>query len=380
VWLRLCEGILSQCCSAVVLPLIWAPSTCQPTTCRRCATARSHWKMAQPALVECWCGADREELTGLGLGPLASPGLFSPGFWAGRWTLQLRETAHVPQPAAAAELNQRHKLAHTTAHPRLHQPPYSPPGISGWCPARRNSSPHPNSFSSPSSSACTCASNSSISRELTSSTTCTCCGPDCCPRIRRLLPLLLDSTAFTMSRPISPVSGAYGSFAHPESLPSARPAFTSSKPNSHVGSGAAGPSGLNHSQLSLHSQGAPNATSVLSQAADMQQDGVEAGHLDSLPDAPRSESRMSQSHLQPLPPSKPGTLKKKASLKRTASLRRTASRRSSYAGSVKSLKLGDKEKYGTVEANNSAFFCPVPTSGSPTELLAARFQGMPSTE
>jgi hypothetical protein len=73
-------------------------------------------------------------------------------------------------------------------------------------------------------------------------------------------------------------------------------------------------------------------------------------------------------------PSRSGTLKKKASLKRGGSLKR------SNAGSVRSLNLGEKEKYSgavaTDEQMSSAFFTPVPTSGNPTEILANRFQGM----
>lgn len=92
------------------------------------------------------------------------------------------------------------------------------------------------------------------------------------------------------------------------------------------------------------------------------------------PELHRSASQMSQSQIQT--PSRGGTLKKKASLKRTSSLMRTSSRRSSRAGSVRSVTLGEKEKYGQSEEMNSVFYCPVPTSGSPTELLANRFQCM----
>ena len=87
----------------------------------------------------------------------------------------------------------------------------------------------------------------------------------------------------------------------------------------------------------------------------------------------RSDSVMSQS--QTLTPSRGGTLKKKASIKRTGSLKRSSSRRSVGAGSVKSLALGDREKYEGSDLY-SAFFTPVPTKGSPTEILANRFQGM----
>ena len=86
----------------------------------------------------------------------------------------------------------------------------------------------------------------------------------------------------------------------------------------------------------------------------------------------RSGSGMSQS--QTLTPSRGGTLKKKNSIKRSGSLRRSSSRKSLAAGSVKSLALGDHEKY---EGGNlySAFFTPVPTKGNPTEILSNRFQG-----
>jgi hypothetical protein len=92
----------------------------------------------------------------------------------------------------------------------------------------------------------------------------------------------------------------------------------------------------------------------------------------------RSESQLSQGLA--VTPSRSGTLKKKASLKRGGSLKRSNSKRSSYAGSVRSLNLGEKEKYSgavaTDEQMSSAFFTPVPTSGNPTEILANRFQGM----
>lgn len=73
-------------------------------------------------------------------------------------------------------------------------------------------------------------------------------------------------------------------------------------------------------------------------------------------------------------PQRGNTLKKKASLRRsgTGSLVRSSSRRSARAGSVKSLMLQ------TADANElqSAFYCPVPTTGNPTDVLAGRFQSM----
>ncbi|OJD19724.1 hypothetical protein AJ78_00347 [Emergomyces pasteurianus Ep9510] len=89
----------------------------------------------------------------------------------------------------------------------------------------------------------------------------------------------------------------------------------------------------------------------------------------------RSDSQMSATQSL-LPSRATGTLKKKPSLSKKGSLRRSGSRRSSRAGSVRSLALGEKEKYGIVDGDevNSAFYVPIPTSGSPTDVLAARFQ------
>ncbi|KAI0015847.1 hypothetical protein F4780DRAFT_41641 [Xylariomycetidae sp. FL0641] len=69
--------------------------------------------------------------------------------------------------------------------------------------------------------------------------------------------------------------------------------------------------------------------------------------------------------------SRGNTLKKKNSLRKSSSLRRSGSRRSMKAGSVRSLAL--QSAHDTDEIH-SAFFCPVPTSGNPTEVLANRFQ------
>ena len=131
-----------------------------------------------------------------------------------------------------------------------------------------------------------------------------------------------------------------------------------------------------------YAQGVPTASSPLSSVDQQTSRGrfneeFDASHQgSSMPDGnssrQRSDSGMSQS--QTLTPSRGGTLKKKNSLKRSGSLRRSGSRRSIAAGSVKSLALGDHEKY---EGGNmySAFFTPVPTKGNPTEILSNRFQG-----
>lgn len=78
----------------------------------------------------------------------------------------------------------------------------------------------------------------------------------------------------------------------------------------------------------------------------------------------RTPSVMSHNDQQVLP-KRGGTLKKKASL------RRSGSRRSSRAGSVRSLALQPEP----TDEMHSAFYTPVPTSGHPTEYLANRFMG-----
>ncbi|KAK5653592.1 hypothetical protein OQA88_8854 [Cercophora sp. LCS_1] len=70
--------------------------------------------------------------------------------------------------------------------------------------------------------------------------------------------------------------------------------------------------------------------------------------------------------------SRGNTLKKKASLRRSGSLKRSGSRRSMKAGSVRSLAL--QSSPADQDPSHSAFHCPVPTSGTPTEVLANRFQ------
>jgi hypothetical protein len=93
----------------------------------------------------------------------------------------------------------------------------------------------------------------------------------------------------------------------------------------------------------------------------------------SIIDGPMQRSNSVMSQGDTLTPSRGGTLKKKASLKRGNSLKRSSSRRSSRAGSVRSLAL---QSGVDVDETHSAFFSPVPTSGNPTEILANRFQGM----
>jgi hypothetical protein len=123
--------------------------------------------------------------------------------------------------------------------------------------------------------------------------------------------------------------------------------------------------------------GRPAESSPLSQAA-IQQHGRFNEEWDasqkgsSVLDGPtmqRSNSGLSQGEI--VFPSRGGTLKKKASLRRGNSLKRSGSRRSSRAGSVRSLAL---EPDG--DEMHSAFYSPIPTTGNPTEILANRFSGM----
>lgn len=93
----------------------------------------------------------------------------------------------------------------------------------------------------------------------------------------------------------------------------------------------------------------------------------------SIIDGPMQRSNSVMSQGDTLIPSRGATLKKKASLRRTGSLKRSSSRRSSRAGSVRSLVL---QGPGDIDEMHSAFFSPVPTSGNPTEILANRFQGI----
>ena len=68
-------------------------------------------------------------------------------------------------------------------------------------------------------------------------------------------------------------------------------------------------------------------------------------------------------------PSRSNTLKKKSSVRRTGSLKRSSSKKSINAGSVAGHGGANTDK-----EYNSAFSTPVPTHGTPTEVLANRFQ------
>lgn len=68
-------------------------------------------------------------------------------------------------------------------------------------------------------------------------------------------------------------------------------------------------------------------------------------------------------------PSRNNTLRKKSSMRRTDSLKRSSSKRSLKAGSISGVGGANTSK-----EYNSAFSTPIPTQGSPTEILANRFQ------
>jgi hypothetical protein len=177
------------------------------------------------------------------------------------------------------------------------------------------------------------------------------------------------------SRPVTPSNEAHG--ANPPG--GSRLRTTGSRPNSYLASsGPGGASGLEQGH-GPHTDASPLSQSLNkhedSYGFNNNEDGSfhDGHHNMTGGELRRSSSQISQS--QPLVHSKGGTLKKKASLRKTGSIKRSSSRRSSRAGSVRSLALGEKEKYGEGEEFNSAFYTPVPTAGSPTDILANRFQG-----
>lgn len=151
--------------------------------------------------------------------------------------------------------------------------------------------------------------------------------------------------------------------------------------NNHLGSVPHPPDSLaskgygNNVEISSPMQGNPSYSSPLSQSA-AQQNSVlgsedfdnthrDAFFLDnSSPMAPRSVSRASTSA-----PSRSNTLKKKSSVKRMSSMKRSGSKKSLRAGSISGLG-GDNDE----EDFHSAFYTPIPTQGTPTEVLANRFQ------
>lgn len=72
--------------------------------------------------------------------------------------------------------------------------------------------------------------------------------------------------------------------------------------------------------------------------------------------------------------SRSGTLKKRNSISRKASLKRSGSRRSLSAGGIRGVAVDGAADRDDTDYN-SAFTTPIPTQGSPTDILAERFQG-----
>ena len=183
----------------------------------------------------------------------------------------------------------------------------------------------------------------------------------------------VSTTTMSRSPPTSPARGTYGPMpATRDTSLAGRPQYSVEKASSYLSSGRPATSGGVE-----HVQGAPIQTSVLSQSAGMHENGLGVNGIDEEPNMNRDESVMSRpmSQAQPYSPTRQGTLKKKASIKRQSSMKRTLSRKSSHAGSIRDQNLGEKEAYQEHPDRNSPFYCPVPTSGNPTEILASRFQG-----
>lgn len=171
----------------------------------------------------------------------------------------------------------------------------------------------------------------------------------------------------TAAQPQTPVQDGY-LIPQPNNLNrgySAR--STSSRPLSYAGNSSTHGHGAQDQSPALHN---PRTKADLDTGSRRSSVAVD-GHVG----VQRSASQMSQ--VRSPTPSRSGTLRKKASLSKKGSLRRSGSRRSLRAGSVRSLSLGDREKYHVdgSEDVNSAFAVPIPTHGSPTEALADRFQG-----
>lgn len=70
--------------------------------------------------------------------------------------------------------------------------------------------------------------------------------------------------------------------------------------------------------------------------------------------------------------SRSNTLRKQKSLSRKGSLKRSSSKRSVRAGAIGGMPYNDTSG----EEARNVLHTPIPTSGSPTEILTARFQGM----
>lgn len=138
--------------------------------------------------------------------------------------------------------------------------------------------------------------------------------------------------------------------------------------------------------VSDFAQGIPSTNSPLSQSAAANQpsafhedfDASQRGGSSVAGDGDGDQGRLRSASsattaVSAAAPSRSNTLKKKGSVRRSAStksLARSSSKRSLKAGAIKGVtgRTADGEDY------NSAFYTPIPTQNSPTEILANRFQ------
>ena len=161
------------------------------------------------------------------------------------------------------------------------------------------------------------------------------------------------------------------------SQPQHPPSHLQSQPSYRSNAGTSAPN-HNHNYLGDSENEQAQAGGRFTEEWDAAQRGtsiVDGHHGGSMHRSPSAHSYRSgdDGHLQQAQEklSRGNTLKKKSSMRRQASLGRTTSRRSGRAGSVKSLALNSATDPDEV---NSAFHCPVPTTGNPTEVLTNRFQ------
>lgn len=134
--------------------------------------------------------------------------------------------------------------------------------------------------------------------------------------------------------------------------------------------------GSSHTDFAAASQGNPTMSSPLAQSAGhggaFHEDFDASQRGSSIIDGPqRSSSRASTAIGGGSGVSRNNTLKKKSSFRRSGSVsvKRSGSRKSLRAGSIKGTGVdADSEHF------HSYSFTPVPTTGTPTEVLANRFQ------
>jgi len=125
----------------------------------------------------------------------------------------------------------------------------------------------------------------------------------------------------------------------------------------------------NASDVADYAQGNPNETSPLAQSYQPSR-GMDASSIQESEGGGLQRS-ISRGSTHVATPSRSNTLKKKGSVKRGASVKRSASRKSLRPGSIKGG--GVQDGVGGDDFNN-VFSTPIPTSGTPTDVLANRFQ------